>query len=236
MNFEAILDILFPPECLACGTWLVGGTLCAACRGAIGGPPAIAIKSMDIIGGGTDGDAGGGCYFLGAAGRYHNHVLKTLIHALKFGGIKGAAAPLAEILAHRAQNIMLPLRTFSVVPIPLSKMRLRERGFNQSTLIAERFANLLGLPLEKNILVRTCHRKPQSRTESLAERRENIRGCFAAQNIIPSAARDAAVPQAAKNIILIDDVSTSGSTFREAARALAGAGAEIILALAVAQA
>jgi ComF family protein len=224
MNFDAILDIIFPPECLACGTWLAGGTLCVACRGAIGGPPAIAIKSMGIAGDDTGTDADGGrCYFLGAAGRYHNHVLKTLIHALKFGGIRGAAGPLAEILAHRAKSIMLPLGTFSVIPIPLSKTRLRERGFNQSALIAEPCARLLDLPFEKNILVRTQHRKPQSTTESLAERRENIRGCFAAR-------------RAPKNIILIDDVSTSGSTFREAARALGDAGAEIVLALAVAQA
>ena len=50
MNFEVVLDILFPPECVACGTPLTTGTLCAACRNAIGGPPAIAIKSMDITG------------------------------------------------------------------------------------------------------------------------------------------------------------------------------------------
>jgi len=174
-----------------------------------------------------DIDGCGRCYFLAAAGRYHNHVLKTLIHALKFGGIKGAAPPLAEILARHARTIRLPLKMFLVMPIPLSKIRMRERGFNQSALIAERFARTLGLPLEKEILVRTRHRKPQSRTETLAERRENIRGCFAIRN-------DTVLAQ--KNIILVDDVSTSGSTFLEAARVLAGGGAETILALAIAKA
>jgi ComF family protein len=225
MNFETFLDILFPPECLACGKSLACGTLCAACKKTIGGPPAIAIESMAIEGRGD-------CYFLGAAGRYKNHTLKTLIHALKFGGITGAAQPLAELLAHHARTITLPLETFTVVPIPLSKIRLRERGFNQSALIAEYFARSLNLPFEKNILARTHHRKPQSGTATLAERRENIRGCFAVNNdaIKNNAGREN------KNIILVDDVSTSGSTFREAARALTGAGAETILALAVAQA
>jgi ComF family protein len=226
MNFETFLDILFPPECLACGKGLTAGTLCAACKDTIGGPPAIAIENMAIAG-------YGGCYFLGAAGRYKNHVLKTLIHALKFGGITGAARPLAELLAHHARTIALPLEIFTVMPIPLSKMRLRERGFNQSALIAEYFAHSLGLPFEKNILTRTQHRKPQSRTETLAERRENIRGCFAVKsNVI----KNNAAADLNKNIILVDDVSTSGSTFREAARALSAAGAETILALAVARA
>ncbi len=220
MNFEAVLDILFPPECLACGRRLAAGTLCGTCKNTIGGPPAIALKSMDM-------DGCGGYYFLGAAGRYHNHVLKTLIHALKFGGIKSAAQPLAEILAHHARTIRLPLKMFQVVPIPLSKTRMRERGFNQSTLIAERFARALGVPLEKNILIRTRHKKPQSRTETLAERLENIHDCFAA--------REDAIP-VQKNIILIDDVSTSGSTFLEAARVLTAAGAKTILALAIAKA
>jgi ComF family protein len=218
MNFEAFLDILFPPECLGCGKSLITGTLCSACRDTIGGPPAIAIRNM----GGCDT-----CYFLGAAGRYKNHVLKTLIHALKFGGIRGAAIPLAEILAHHAQKIALPLEDFLVMPIPLSKTRLRERGFNQSELIAQRFANLLTLSFEKNVLERTQHRKPQSRTTSLGERLENIRGCFAIRE---------GATCANKNIILVDDVSTSGSTFLEASRALTVAGAETILALAVAKA
>jgi len=122
MNFEAILDILFPPECLGCGKGLINGTLCVPCKNTIGGPPAIAIKNMD------NNDGRGECYFLGAAGRYQNHVLKTLIHALKFGGIRGAATPLAEILAHHAETVALPLQTFTVMPIPLSKMRMRERG------------------------------------------------------------------------------------------------------------
>jgi predicted amidophosphoribosyltransferase len=104
---------------------------------------------------------------------------------------------------------------------------MRERGFNQSMLIAERFSCILKLPLEKDTLVRIAHRKPQSITETVAARRENIRGCFAVCNVIVGEI---------KNIILIDDVSTSGSTFLEAARALTAAGTEVVIALAVARA
>ena len=218
MNLEAILDILFPPECLGCGKGLIAGALCAACRWAARGAPALALRDT------------GTCvryYFLGAAGHYKNHVLKSLIHALKFGGIRNAAFPLAEILAYHARTVALPLKTFSVMPIPLSKARLRERGFNQSELIAKHFADMLALPFEKETLIRRQHRKPQSRTKTIAERIENIRGCFAINS-------NAALTK--KNIILVDDVSTSGATFLEASTALIAAGAETILALAVAKA
>ncbi len=218
MNFDAVLDIFFPPECLACGARLEAGTLCAPCRHAIGRPPPLAIENV--------GD-GPGCYFLAAAGRYQDGVLRALICALKFGGIRSAALPLAEILARRVRAIPLPLRAYTVMPVPLSPRRLRERGFNQSALIASPLAASLGLPFDDQTLIRTGHRKPQSATGSRAARRENIRGCFAL--------RDGS-SHAHKDIILVDDVSTSGSTFRESVRTLSAHGTEAILALAVARA
>ena len=122
------------------------------------------------------------------------------------------------------------LETFTVIPLPLSKERQRARGFNQSSLIARSVAEQLSLPYTENILHRTRHRPPQSETEDVEERKNNIRGCFAV------AEGAGAVPAAGKNIIVIDDVVTSGNTFNESARTLKDAGAQRILAVAVARA
>ena len=110
--------------------------------------------------------------------------------------------------------------------MPLSKQRYRSRGFNQSELIAGYFAEAFGLSLKTNILMRTLNKKPQSETGNLLERKDNIHGCF---SVMPAAAIN-------KNIILVDDVTTSGTTFLEAAQVLKAGGARRIIALAVSQA
>ncbi len=228
MNFNFFGDIFFPPSCVGCGGSIDRGVLCAACRQGIDGfdtlfcgtcaarlPEQKKVCHKDTP------------YLLGAAGRYDDDALRALIHALKFQGIADAAEPLAEILVAYVARLGLDLRNFAVTPLPLSEKRARARGFNQSALIARPFARELGLPFAEQLLARVTHRKPQSDTETIFERQENIKGCFAL-------ARGAVVQD--KKIILVDDVTTSGTTFAEAARVLKSGGAKKILALAVAKA
>jgi len=111
--------------------------------------------------------------------------------------------------------------------MPLSPHRARARGFNQSALIAQSLARALGALFNGHLLARIAHRKPQSDTEDIFERRKNIKGCFALF---------AGADVQNKKIVLVDDVTTSGTTFTEAARVLKSAGAKKILALAVAKA
>lgn len=167
-------------------------------------------------------------HLLGAAGNYENPALGALIRALKFRGVKSAAEPLADILATYMLPFAAGFKNYLVVPIPLSRKRLCLRGFNQSEFLAKRFAERFALPLETGHLVRVKHAKPQSETKSAAERRKNIRGCFAV-----TAGTEIF---RGKNIILVDDVSTSGATFLEAAQALRSAGAANLCALAAAKA
>jgi ComF family protein len=233
MNFNFLGDIFFPPSCVKCGDSIVRGVLCAPCRQSIDifdtlfcGTCAARLPEQKKI---CHKDTP---YMLGAAGRYDDDALRALIHALKFQGIAAAAEPLAEILATYTTRLDLDLRDFTVTPVPLSTKRARARGFNQSALIAESFAHALGIPFEEHLLARIQHRKPQSETEDIFERRENVKGCFA---LAPGAGGDAMARQG-KKIILIDDVTTSGTTFNEAARVLKAGGAKKILALAVAKA
>lgn len=165
-------------------------------------------------------------FVLGAATSYEDKTLQSLVHHLKFRSIHGAARPLGELLFNYTRQAKLDLAGFVVLPIPLSRRRERARGYNQAERIAKYFAERMALPLETHLLVRAKHAKPQSETKSEHERKENIRGAFALAD--PAFVRG-------KNIVLIDDVSTSGSTFSEASRMLKTAGAAKIMALAVAK-
>jgi len=230
MNLDFFGDIFFPPACVGCGDSIASGVLCATCRQSIDGfdtlfcgTCAARLPEQKKI---CHKDAP---YILGAAGRYDDDTLRALIHALKFQGIAGAAEPLAELLAAYVARLGLDLHDYIVAPIPLSPQRARARGFNQSALIAAAFARARNLPFSEGLLARIHHRKPQSETEDIFERRENIKGCFALTD-----AGGAAVE--GKKIILVDDVTTSGTTFAEAARVFKSGGAKKILALAVAKA
>lgn len=260
MNFSDFLDFLFPNSCLGCGTVLAGGAVaCAECAAAVplhaaffcaecGAPlRGGALRCSGVPFGAEYGDAIRGdapfprreapaChyapYVLGAACAYENGFVKGLIHALKFENIRAAADPLADLLARyfeSAQTTAEAARDYPqplVVPVPLHPARERERGFNQAGLIAERFAALLGLPYADNILFKVRRTAAQHELSREA-RRANLRDCFAAP-------RD---PRAAgRSVILVDDVVTSGATFREAATVLLESGASQVLAIATAKA
>ena len=101
-----------------------------------------------------------------------------------------------------------------LAPVPLHPRRLRQRGYNQSALLAQELSSLLELPLEQELLVRVRNSQPQVDTLSREERRANVAGVFAA-GAVPSRTR----------VMLIDDVATTGSTLLECAAALKDAGA-----------
>lgn len=102
-----------------------------------------------------------------------------------------------------------------LVPVPLHQKRLRERGYNQSSLLARELGRLSGLPVIEDCLVRLRQTSQQTRTASVEERRRNVATAFACRN---RNVQD-------RKVILIDDVSTSGSTLSACAQALKAAGA-----------
>ncbi len=114
-----------------------------------------------------------------------------------------------------------------VVPIPLSTLRERERGFNQSALIAERFAKYFDLSYQPHLIRRTIDRMPQAKISTAAERQKNIKGVF-------QIGKDLNKVQD-KTILLVDDVATSGATLEEAGRILKRAGVKKILAIVIAR-
>jgi ComF family protein len=117
----------------------------------------------------------------------------------------------------------LPADVEALVPVPLSPARERERGFNQSALIAEHLARRLSVPVRPRWLVRT--RSTRAQTElNAAERRANVRRAFRAAPAV-----------AGRHVVVIDDVLTTGATVDECSRALSEAGARRVGVLTVAR-
>ncbi len=226
---NSILDLIFPSLCLNCRKGVKGGDVicascfsaiplnqtlfCGTCRARLADNKKICHKDSKFI--------------LGSAANYDNDAVKNLVHGLKFRYLRSAASPLAELLIRYFMDLGFSTFNFVVVPVPLSRERFRKRGFNQSLLVAEIFSKHFDLPIAADAILRIKNTKPQSDTKNLAERRENVNGCFSVKN-----------PEAAygKNIILIDDVITSGATVSEAVSALKSAGAKRIIVLTVTKA
>jgi ComF family protein len=217
MNFDFLMNLIFPVACVSCTKNIPHGALCDECLAS------IVLRNASLES--HDG------YTLGAGTSYEIPAVQSLVRSLKFDHVRSAAVPLAQTLIAYARRLPIESTGAVVVPIPLSVRRFRERGFNQSVLIAKPFAESLAIPFVPGILTRPVHRKPQSETTSARERYENIRDCFAAH--LPSA-------HLPRTIILVDDVATSGATFGEAVRTIraanGGSNVEKIIALAVARA
>lgn len=135
---------------------------------------------------------------------YEQQIVKDLIHDLKYNGIRDAAVPLAQLLTEALRPMLQP--GDMLVPIALHAKRERKRGFNQSQLLAQQLHAATKIPLVK-MLHRILNTKPQVECDA-EERRTNLKEAFVADRTD------------AKRIILVDDVTTTGTTFTEAAKAL----------------
>ncbi len=142
--------------------------------------------------------------------------MRNAIHALKYRGIKSLSPVLGELLADSLAKRPLPADL--IVPVPLHPRRLRERGYDQSLLLAENLEGRLGIPLARDVLIRHRHTPSQARSKSVLERRRNMEGAFHAT---PGRLEG-------KNLVLVDDVCTTGATLNACARALKEAGARSV--------
>ncbi|SMF02654.1 ComF family protein [Desulfovibrio gilichinskyi] len=141
-------------------------------------------------------------------------LLRDLIIDWKFNNNFGYSSLLSQFAASVAESIPETMRPDIIIPVPLHPSRLRKRGFNQSLIIAESVATILGAKLSDRALVRNRKTIPQAKL-SKEKRADNLKNAFTADKSII----------AGKTILLIDDVYTTGSTIHECSRTLIKAGA-----------
>jgi ComF family protein len=149
--------------------------------------------------------------------------MREAIHQLKYRNLRALAVPLAKLL--HDYLITDPMPAEVLVPVPLHRKRLRERGYNQSSLLARQLGKLADLPVVDDCLIRQRHATPQARTATVEERQSNVTDAFACRD---HRLRD-------KQVLLIDDVSTSGATLDACAAALKASGATSVWGLVMAR-
>lgn len=212
--FNVVLNFVFPTQCIVCGQ--KDTHLCLNCLSVI--PLAQNDPSDSII----------------SVFNYKNPTIKKALWMLKYENKRDLAKNLA-IVAHDvlleeladlaiAKNFTNPL----LVPIPLSEKRFKERGYNQSELLAKELIAKDGsnsFTLATDVLYKTKDTKHQAEIKDRKDRLVNLKDCFTVKN---------AEKILKRNIILIDDVTTTGATLKEAKKVLKLAGAKKILTLTIA--
>jgi len=210
---KIFLDLFFPKKCLGCGK--SDTYLCTDCFKQIQITP-IVERPKDVY-----------LDRIISATNYANPLIRELIKSFKYYYVQELSEPLSQLLIRVLENFDTSFKIFNfiIIPIPLHEHRLRYRGFNQAELLAKQVANHFNLPIRTNILKRIVPTGPQANIKDINKRKNNIKDVF---NIIPNAVEG-------KNILLIDDVCTTGATLVEAARILKSNGAKEIWALVVAK-
>ena len=218
-------DFLFPPVCMVCDA--PGGDVrrrvCESCLSSIAG---VSVADKAYRRACARLAAGGAIEDLIVPWYFDKHgPLQVLIHQLKYGGMTSIGEELGERLA--ASVIRHPaLGADAIVPVPLHRAKLRERGYNQSACIARGIASATGLRISENLLVRSRF-TPSQTTLGVPQRRTNMPGAFA---VPPGQRREVG----GRCLLLVDDVITTGATMHACAEALKNAGARRITACALA--
>ena len=148
--------------------------------------------------------------------------VREMVSGLKYRNLRAWAPHMGRIMgAHLAFE---PLPADVLAPVPLHRRRERQRGYNQSDLLAREVSRWTGIPLEPRILARTRDTAPQVSMSSNVERRRNIEGAFECTGSVEG-----------RKVLLIDDVVTTGATMNACARALMEGGAEVVWGLSLAR-
>lgn len=216
--WSKFLDTLFPRYCVHCARYQdttdLYPFLCPECFLAIGevAQKGITLKPFERV----------LCY-----GSYADPVLQSAIYHFKYRFVQELHIPLGELLIHTLTQggieTLIKKGDFAFTYIPLAPIKERWRGFNQSQLLAEYVANYFGVPTA-SLLKRVWLTPSQASLKKEEWRKENIKNAFTL----------AGLKETPQRVVVIDDVYTSGSTLKEAARTLKRAGIKTLWAATVA--
>lgn len=222
---RTLLDLLYPPRCVGCGR--PGTFFCMACRDQVSRvyPPVCPLCGQPQVGDDLCPEctrAPPAIDGIRSAALFEGP-LREAIHQFKYAYTRDLVVPLGELL-------LTCWRTYCpsvdvIVPVPLHPRREKERGYNQSELLARYLGQAVGAPLLSNALCRVRYTASQAHLGAAA-RLENVAGAFACHS----------GDLLGERVVLIDDVCTTGATLVACSAALKTGGARSVLALTVARA
>lgn len=236
--FETLVNLLYPTSCTACGS-TSPTYFCDVCRAAVRVRPATSCCSLCgklIMEPVSVGNVVAEC---GACHKHRPHFdrarsaaefkdpVRDMIHKFKYNNATWLCRDLTDLLegcvtAHYADE-----KIDCLCPVPLNRVKMRARGYNQAELLGASLAKRLHVPFLPEILARVRNTPTQTRLNAEA-RRNNVSGAF----VSPADLRPWAY---GRTILLVDDVMTTGSTLSECAAALKANGAERVVAVTVAR-
>ena len=207
---DRFLDLLFPPRCAFCRKLLNDeGMVCADCEAALPVTGPEAVQRLDKI----------EC----CSPLFYEGSVRASLLRYKFGGINAYAEVYGEFLSKCIDENNISCD--SITWVPLSPRRLRKRGYDQARLLAEALAKRQGIPCIST-LRKVRNNKVQSSLHDAKQRKNNVKGVY---ELIPGVSvRD-------MDVLLVDDIVTTGSTLNECAGVLADAGAARVITAAVAR-
>jgi ComF family protein len=236
---NAAIDLIFPPFCVAChrfGAWLcsdcvdeietIRPPVCSRCGMPLDGP--VRVEPI------PSGLQGPGCVHCQSTPRQLDSLLACAIHSgplreairqFKYEDLRALAAPLGQLMADGWRSLSAYEGDLTIVPVPLHPARQRERGYNQAALLARELGRQLQRPVVEDTLVRVKATVPQVGL-GVHERRANVRDAFRCVN----------GALANRQVLLVDDVCTTGSTLEAASTALRNGGAVSVWAYTLARA
>ena len=208
-----ILDLLYPPKCPFCGEILKENGICEKCRLEI---TKISEPRCMKCGKPIQKEEEEYCFDCkkrkhefedGVSLWVHRPPVSDALYRFKYNGLRCYGKVFAREAADSFYDYLERREVEAFVPIPLSKKRYRNRGYNQAEILAVELSDLTGIPV-KNLLKRVKETNPQKQLNDKARKR-NIQNAFAVNG-----------PVFEKSVVLVDDIFTTGSTLDEAAKIL----------------
>lgn len=219
--FRHLLDALYPRRCPVCDEIVMpkGQLICRNCFGElsyVSGPTCkrcgkeVADSAMEYC---LDCTRHKRTFEYGIALLNYDEKARHSMTRIKYKNKRQYLDFYIEAICRRHEKGIRLMKADALVPVPIHPSRRRKRGFNQAELLAEGIGKKLGIPVCRNLLIRTKKTMPQKKLNPM-ERLQNLEQAFGIGNVSPGLER----------VILVDDIYTTGSTAEACARVLRAAG------------